>query len=222
MLDLVALVLACGLVVDPEIMAAIVRVESGGSIHALSVNGGFELVREPRTRDEAVWMAGWLERHGYNFDAGLAQVNSANLARLGLDVVSVFDPCANLRAASRVLGECYERALAQRGGGERALMAALSCYNTGNFTRGVANGYVRAVRASAVRLEQERLASRAHGSPVGPSSRSGDERSEDRAPVRARGARRKLAAANRRPDAFAHRVLDAFGAARSAGSEDSP
>ena len=94
-------------------------------------------------------MARWLERHGYNFDAGLAQVNSANLARLGLDVVSVFDPCANLRGASRVLDECFERALPRFGGGERALTAALSCYNTGHFTRGVTNGYVAAVRANA-------------------------------------------------------------------------
>src|SRR5690242_11463993 len=123
MLNVVALAAQCGLFADHEVMEAIVRVESQGNPYALAVNGGFELVRSPRNREEAVAMARWLQAHGYNFDAGLAQVNSANLARLGLYAVSVFDPCANLRAASRVLAECHERALARVGGGERAVTA---------------------------------------------------------------------------------------------------
>ena len=151
MLNVAALAVQCGVLVDQGIMVAIVRIESGGNPYALSVNGDVELVREPRNREEAVTMARWLEKHGYNFDAGLGQVNSANLGRLGLDVASVFDPCANLRAASRVLDECYGRALGRWGAGERAVTAALSCYNTGHFTRGVTNGYVDAVRANASR-----------------------------------------------------------------------
>ncbi len=149
MLNVAALAVQCGVLVDQSVMEAIVRVESGGNPYALSVNGDVELVREPRNREEAVAMARWLEKHGYKFDAGLGQVNSANLARLGLDVVSVFDPCANLRAASRVLHECYDRASERWGEGERAVTAALSCYNTGHFTHGVANGYVDTVRANA-------------------------------------------------------------------------
>jgi type IV secretion system protein VirB1 len=94
-------------------------------------------------------MAAWLAAHRYDFDAELAQVNSANLARLGLDTFSVFEPCANLRAAQRVLDECHARALKRLGDKERALAGALSCYNTGDFTRGVRNGYVGAVRAAA-------------------------------------------------------------------------
>lgn len=143
-----ALIVACG-IGQVELLEAIVRVESGGSPIALAVNGPVEMVRAPRDRRDAVAMAAWLAAHGYDFDAGLAQVNSANLARLGLDTSSVFEPCANLRAASRVLDECHDHALRRWYDEERAMTAALSCYNTGDFTRGVKNGYVGAVRAAA-------------------------------------------------------------------------
>ena len=142
-----SLILACGLAAQVDLLAAIVRRESGGNPLALAVNGAVELVRPPRDRDDAVAMARWLAGHGYNFDAGLAQVNSANLARLGLDTTTVFQPCANLRAAAVVLDECRERARARGLHGGAAVAAALSCYNTGHLSRGVRNGYVAAVHA---------------------------------------------------------------------------
>ncbi|BDG08639.1 lytic transglycosylase domain-containing protein [Anaeromyxobacter paludicola] len=148
MASVVALAMSCGLAADLDLLAAIVRVESGGDPLALAVNGGVELVRQPRDRGEASAMARWLAERGYSFDAGLGQVNSANFARLGLDAKSVFEPCTNLRAASAVLEECRGRAERRYGPGERARAAALSCYNTGHFTRGLANGYVASVRAA--------------------------------------------------------------------------
>jgi type IV secretion system protein VirB1 len=93
-------------------------------------------------------MARWLTDRGHSFDAGLAQVNSANLTRLGLDVASVFATCANLRAASRILGECHERAGQRWRNPQRRLAAALSCYNTGHLSRGIQNGYAAAVLAA--------------------------------------------------------------------------
>src|SRR3990172_6552414 len=111
MFSVAMLAIQCGLVLDEVVLDAIVEVESKGSPYALAVNGDMELLRQPRDRAEAVLMAKWLEAHGYNFDAGLVQVNSANLAWLGLDVVSVFAPCVNLGAASRVLQGCYDRAV---------------------------------------------------------------------------------------------------------------
>ncbi|GAO01291.1 lytic transglycosylase domain-containing protein [Anaeromyxobacter sp. PSR-1] len=149
MTGLSGLIAACGIVAHADLLDAIVRVESGGNPIALRVNGAVELVRVPRDLDDAAAMARWLATHGYSFDAGLAQVNSANLARLGLDTSSVFEPCANLRAASRLLEECYERALQRWDDMERAMTAALSCYNTGHFTHGVRNGYVSSVRAAS-------------------------------------------------------------------------
>ena len=151
MLSVLALAVECAVDVAPAVMEAIVRVESRGNPYALSVNGDVELVHQPRDQEEAVAMARWLEKHGYSFDAGLAQVNVANWARLGLDAVSVFEPCANLRAASRLFRECHERAIRKVGDGAAATAAALSCYNTGDLMRGVANGYADAVLAMASR-----------------------------------------------------------------------
>jgi len=155
--DLGAFIVACGVVAHVDVLAAIVRVESGGNPLALSVNGAVELVRAPRNRDDAAAMARWLASHGHNFDAGLAQVNSANLARLGLDTTTVFEPCPNLRAAASVLDECLARAREHGLAGARAETAALSCYNTGHLTRGITNGYVAAVRRELRRPVQARV-----------------------------------------------------------------
>src|SRR6266702_2285931 len=141
MAGLISVALACGLAAEADLLTAIVAVESGGYPYALQVNGEMELVRRPNDRKEAVAIASWLLAHRFNFDAGLAQVNSANFARLGLDAASAFEPCSNLRAAVAVLRECRERAQDRGLKGGRAEVAALSCYNTGDLTRGVANGY---------------------------------------------------------------------------------
>jgi type IV secretion system protein VirB1 len=126
-----------------------VAVESLGSALAINVNSfDSELVHQPRNADEAVAMASWLLAHGYNFDAGLAQVNSSNFSRLGLTPENLFDPCTNLRAGAVVLGECLFLAEARLGEGPQAEEGALSCYNTGSLRRGVENGYVAAVQGA--------------------------------------------------------------------------
>ena len=61
-------------------------------------------------------------------DFGLAQINSSNLVWLGETPTTIMEPCANIRAAARVL-------------------ASLSAYNTGSPTRGLSNGYAEAVLA---------------------------------------------------------------------------
>jgi type IV secretion system protein VirB1 len=185
MFSVALLAIQCGLLVDEAVLDAIVRVESSGNPYALAVNGDVELVRQPRDVAEAVLMARWLEGHGYNFDAGLGQVNSANLSWLGLDVASVFDPCANLEAASRVLHDCYDRASERFGAGQAAVVAALSCYNTGDFTGGVRNGYVDAVIARASgplvirgRHERDTAAGVCSAAPVRRGRRGGGQETE--------------------------------------------
>ena len=151
MLTLAVTLAACGLVGEPATMLArIVAVESEGVSYALNVNGDYELVHPPSGPEEAVAMARWLLHHGYNFDAGLAQVNSANFERLGLTAENAFEPCRNLRAGLQVYEECRVRAVERFGPGLAAEGAALSCYNTGTFTRGHRNGYVASVLGSGV------------------------------------------------------------------------
>lgn len=143
----------CAPGVHPTTLQAVVRTESGFNPYAIGVVGG-RLVRQPRDREEAVATAKALEAQGINFSMGLGQVNRTNLARYGLTYETAFDPCENLRAGSAILNDCYQRAVAAMGQGTPALRAAISCYYSGNFTRGEtadANGtsYVQRVVANA-------------------------------------------------------------------------
>jgi hypothetical protein len=70
------------------------------------------------------------------------QINSANLARLGLTLESAFDPCKSVAAGAAVLAGGYAGG-ATHEGQQSALRVAISKYNTGDAQRGLANGYVQ-------------------------------------------------------------------------------
>lgn len=139
-----ALAARCAPSVNIQTLSAIVMQESGGRQFAIGINRARQLPRQPTTEAEAVATARWLIQSGYNFDAGLGQINSSNFRALGLTPETLFDPCTNLRSAASVLTECYGRS-SRAYSGQTALHAALSCYNTGNMRRGFANGYVQKV-----------------------------------------------------------------------------
>jgi type IV secretion system protein VirB1 len=143
------LIVACAPQVASVTMMAIVRVESGGNPLAMNVNGKNRLLRQPRSRQQAIDWSEWLIGRGYSVDMGLAQVNSANLRRLNLSVADLFDPCANLAAGARILSANYADASRRFGSEQAALQAALSAYNTGNHRKGFSNGYVAKVTAAA-------------------------------------------------------------------------
>src|SRR5690606_8108839 len=103
----------------------------------------------PRTVAAAVQTAQGLVAAGHDVDLGLGQINVRNLARLGLTLETVFEPCRNLAAAAAVLRDGYARGRALHGPGQAALRVALSVYNTGDPQRGFANGYVARVVAHA-------------------------------------------------------------------------
>jgi type IV secretion system protein VirB1 len=147
---LLSLLPICAPAVHPDTILRVVHIESGYNALAISVNGA-RLERQPRNLAEAIVTARALRRLGYDFDAGSTQINIRNWAWLGLDEVSVFDPCTNLRAAQTVLLDCFKRALAADP--QTALRQALSCFNTGNHRNGFTNGYVmKVVRAPVASL----------------------------------------------------------------------
>jgi len=155
--DFISLAQQCAPSVHPTTLQAVVRTESGFNPYAIGVVGG-RLVRQPRDREEAVATARALEAQGINFSMGLGQVNRTNLARYGLTYETAFDPCENLRAGSAILHDCYQRAAAAMGHGAQALRAAISCYYSGNFTRGETveaggTSYVQRVVANAQTAE---------------------------------------------------------------------
>lgn len=128
------------LAVPPEVMQHVVNVESARNPFAIGVVGGY-LARQPTSLDEALAAVRQLKKEGYNFSVGIAQVNRYNLAKYGLpDYASAFQACPNLKAGSRILRECYDRA--QDWG------KAFSCYYSGNFVTGFDHGYVQKIFAS--------------------------------------------------------------------------
>lgn len=135
MLDILALAQQCAPVVHPQTIAAVARVESGLNPFAIGIVGG-RLERQPVNKDEAVATARALEMGGFNFSLGLGQVNRHNLSKYGLNYETAFEPCSNLRAASLILKECYDRATGQKLNSQAALQAAFSCYYSGNFSTG--------------------------------------------------------------------------------------
>lgn len=144
-MDFSVLAQECAPWVAHETMAAIVKTESAFRPLAIGVNGKSQLSRQPETKAEAVVTAKWLIANGYNIDMGLGQVNSANLPKLGLSVEDVFEPCKNLAAAATILHGNYQVARGKVQGEQGALLAAVSAYNTGSFSKGFSNGYVQKV-----------------------------------------------------------------------------
>ncbi len=149
MLDFFTLAQNCAPQVAPQTMAAIVKTESQFQPLAIGINGGARLVRQPFTKKEAVITAKSLIEQGYNIDLGLGQVNSSNLVKTRLSIEDAFDPCRNLTVSSLILQKNYERAIQKTADSQSALFAALSAYNTGNFSKGFVNGYVQKVVANA-------------------------------------------------------------------------
>lgn len=147
MAHIFALASQCAPAVAPETLYAVIATESQGNPFAIGINGGRRLERQPRNRGEAVATARMLLSQGANIDLGLGQINSANLSWLQLSVEDAFEPCANIRAAAKVLSSNYKAALAA--GHEAPLGAALSAYNTGSMTKGYRNGYVAKVFRNA-------------------------------------------------------------------------
>jgi type IV secretion system protein VirB1 len=147
----IALVTACAPLVDLATAQALVGVESAFNPHAIGVVHGV-LERQPRNRREALATARQLGAGGWNFSAGLAQINVRNFARLGLDAESAFDPCINLGAMQTLLQECFEKARLRGAHVQGALRQSFSCYYSGNFVSGFRDGYVRKIVQAASRF----------------------------------------------------------------------
>ncbi|MBS0412278.1 MAG: lytic transglycosylase domain-containing protein [Proteobacteria bacterium] len=150
-----ALALQCGSAAPPTTLAAIARAESGFDPFAIGVNGIHARRLHPSSAADAALVARQLIGAGESVDLGLAQINSRNLAWLGLSVDDAFDPCANLAASARVFAEAYGRAFRAGAAPSTAARTALSYYNTGSPVRGFTNGYVAKVLAAAPQAQAD-------------------------------------------------------------------
>lgn len=151
-LDVDELLRRCAPSVHPETMRAVLNTESRGNVLAVADAGPLALpwsqrkamVRShyPTDKATAIQLVRGLLAQGHTVSLGLAQINDRNLARLGVPVESIFEPCANVAAGASILSSFYADAVKSYGPGAKALRAALSGYNSGSFVRGEQDGYV--------------------------------------------------------------------------------
>lgn len=146
--NLHALIKTCAPEIKAESKVAfgIVKTESSGNPYAIGINTkGVKLKRQPTSLLEAMEVSTWLAKNRYNFDAGIAQINSVNINKfvegdINFRMQKVFNPCDNLKLAEKIYNSCFSMT--------GTMVGALSCYNTGNATRGIKNGYVAKVLAN--------------------------------------------------------------------------
>lgn len=130
-----------------ETGAAVARAESGFStlaIHDNTTNHTYA----PADLAQALAIAKALRSAGNSLDLGLMQIDSTNLARVGLTIAGTFDPCRNMAAGAQILIDDY-LAGDPHGDVQVRLQRAFSRYNTGNNVGGFTNGYVERVQAAA-------------------------------------------------------------------------
>lgn len=154
-----ALIARCAPSVAPSTMAAIINAESSGKMFSIADAGPVAMPWEqrkafvrslfPGSTHEAVAVAKNLIANGHTVSVGLSQVNDRNLARLGISIENIFDPCTNIAAGGKIITEFYIAASKKFGNTPKALHAALSAYNSGDFLRGEKEGYVNAVYKQA-------------------------------------------------------------------------
>ena len=132
----------CAPHVAQNTMQAIITTESRGNPLAIGLNRGFRLTYQPKNYHQAVMWVKYLEKHHYNFDIGLTQVNIHNVYKYGYTGVNALDPCTNIKIAAAVLQQDYSHALHGSFTQQDALLKAISAYNTGNNLAGFSNGYV--------------------------------------------------------------------------------
>ena len=146
--------------VHSDTLAPVIETESRFALYAVGINRDGRSIGSRRfaSKPEAAAAVKRLLAAGVsNLDLGPAQISwkAGHLQRRGLAPADAFEPCSALRIANDVLADCWTRAPARE---EQARIdEALSCYNTGGFTRGLArerggNGYAGHVRAAAERI----------------------------------------------------------------------
>lgn len=149
----------CAPAVDPQMLVGIARQESGLETMTLHDNVSGRVLHGAGVIDAARRLIA----AGHSVDLGAWQINSRNLALLGLGIADAFEPCKSAAAAARLV-ELFSR------------------YNTGSPSRGIANGYapavvasIRAVKAASTALPLTAEQSTATPNPFSRPSRTGPD-----------------------------------------------
>lgn len=129
------LVAECAPNVEASTMQALVMHESSGNPYAIGSDP--PIAEQPKNKEEAILMAKSLIDMGVNVSLGLGQINHKNFNTLKMTVETAFEYCPNIKAADEILSACFTRANNEGHKDQGALQAALSCYYSNNFKRGL-------------------------------------------------------------------------------------
>lgn len=151
------LIARCAPTVHSETMAALISAESRGHQFAIADAGPVKLPWAERKKlvrsyfmdslEAAVLKTKTLIENGHTVSLGFTQLNDRNLPSLGLSIEDAFDACKNIGAGGKILTKSYLAAVEEYGPGEKALDAALSAYESGNWKSGQLDGYVGLVKS---------------------------------------------------------------------------
>jgi type IV secretion system protein VirB1 len=125
---------ACGPLVHPDTIAAVVAVESSGHPWAIGTPHGAYF---PRTRGEAMRVLAKALRSESSVDIGLMQINSQWLPKLHLTPEALLEPCTNVRVGAAILAANFVAAARPGRSLLATLVAALSAFNSGSETAAV-------------------------------------------------------------------------------------
>lgn len=145
--DFDSLASRCAPSISLDTLKALVRTESNFNPYAIGVVGSS--VKQPKSFSEAMFTIARLENEKKNYSVGIAQINKSNFKKYGINAEKALDACTNLKVASEILTECFNRANNGKKTEKSALKDALSCYYSGNFKTGYEHGYVNKVEMHA-------------------------------------------------------------------------
>jgi type IV secretion system protein VirB1 len=117
------------------------------SAHRRGYDGKVLLLRQPRSKSEAIHWARWYLSQGYTVSVGLVQVNVEMAPKLRVPPMALFDPCINLAAGAKIFLSAYATVPHTQDG----LLEAFSLYNSGTYSVGIDNGYASTVYQNTFR-----------------------------------------------------------------------
>lgn len=129
----------CGENVNPEMLHAIAKTESGLNPYVIA-NVTDKTSHYFDSDKEAIYFAENLKRSGKKYSAGLMQIYSENFDKYQVDNSNIFNLCENISTGAKIFKSCYSDSKSKFNvNNNEHLQNAMSCYYSGNFTRGFKN-----------------------------------------------------------------------------------
>lgn len=101
----------CAPMVQAELLASVVSLESRFKPFAIRITSGSPLSAQPSSKAEAIEVATSLIAASKDVQIGLGGLGVEELPKLGLSLSDAFDPCLNLKATAMLLDGYYRLAL---------------------------------------------------------------------------------------------------------------